>query len=170
MTNQLFANQDATLEGPRSRWLHLVNSGRDAIENWAAPLVFLAIRIWLFGVFFRAGLVKIADWDATLFLFAAEYQVPLLSPELAAFLATGVELLMPALLLLGLLTRVAAVPLAVLTAVIQFVLGGTNPTYDNSEHIYWLLLLCVLISRGPGTLSVDAMLRWLAGRGAGVRG
>lgn len=128
---------------------------RTAAETWLGPLVLLAVRLWLAKVFFNAGLVKISDWDATQYLFATEYLVPVLPPAAAALLATVWELGMPPLLAAGLFTRVAALPLLATTAIIQFVLGASNPVYNNAEHIYWLLLLSVLVVRGPGVLSLD---------------
>ncbi len=57
------------------------------------PAVSLLFRLWIAAIFWQAGLTKIASWDATLYLFNYEYSVPLLPPELAAYLGTGVELL-----------------------------------------------------------------------------
>src|ERR1700693_855597 len=65
----------------------------------------LVLRLGVALAFWRSGNVKIASWSSTLQLFANEYRVPLLPPELAAALATTVELTTPILLLLGLATR-----------------------------------------------------------------
>ncbi len=70
---------------------------------------------------------------------------------------------MPVLLVLGLFTRLAAVPLLAMAMVIQFVLGAANPAFDHIEHYYWMMLMLVLIARGGGTLSLDFLLnRYLA--------
>jgi len=135
----------------------------DLIEAWAAPVLQLAIRLWIARVFFNSGLTKIQDWDATLFLFQEEYRVPLLPTSVAALMGTTFELAMPVLLVVGLATRLAALPLIGMSLVIQFVLGATNPAYDNVEHFYWLFLLLVIAIRGPGPLSVDHLLsRWIS--------
>jgi putative oxidoreductase len=135
------------------------------LNRWLMPLVLLGIRLWIANVFFRSGLTKIADWETTQFLFQMEYKVPLLTPNLAAVLAMFFELAMPVLLVLGLFTRLAALPLLAMTLVIQFVLGASNPAYDNVEHYYWMLLLLILIARGAGVLSLDFLLRrYLLGR------
>jgi putative oxidoreductase len=126
------------------------------ITNLLAPAVLMLVRVWIARVFFLSGLVKIANFDTTVALFAAEYQVPVLSPLFAAVSATAFELLCPVLLVLGLGTRLAVLPLLAMTAVIQF-------TYDqNIQHTYWALLLLVLLSGGPGMLSVDHLIkrRW----------
>ena len=130
----------------------------DVLEHYGAPILDLAGRLWIARVFFLSGLTKIKDWEGTLFLFEYEYAVPVLPFELTAFLATAFELGAPVLLVLGLTTRLAALPLLVMTLVIQFVLGAANPAYDNIQHVYWMFLLAALILRGAGPLSVDRLL------------
>lgn len=125
-----------------------------------APLVDLAIRWDLAQAFFRSGLVKIRNWDGTLYLFHNEYRVPLLPPELAAWLATFGELFFPPLLLLGLAARFAALSLSIvnLVAVISF----WHVLHDNeaalASHFYWGLLLLVTLAHGPGKLSIDHLV------------
>ncbi|MEK9968118.1 MAG: DoxX family membrane protein, partial [Ferrovibrio sp.] len=127
-------------------------------NRFAAAPYLLFIRLWMAEIFWNSGLTKIASWDTTVLLFAEEYKVPLLPPELAAVLGTATELSMPVLLALGLCTRVAALPLMAMTLVIQF-------TYlDKAEHWLWLLSLAVLATRGGGFLSLDAAIRILLGR------
>ena len=138
------------------RAIHRFDKG---LEQWGGALLGLALRAYLGLVFFKAGLTKIADWDSTIFLFQDEYQVPLLSPELAAVLGTGGELVLPLLLWAGFLSRPAALGLFIvnLMAVISYPLLFTFdcPAALN-DHRYWGLLLLVLIVFGPGRLSVDA--------------
>jgi putative oxidoreductase len=129
------------------------------LDTWAAPLADLAIRVALFRVFFYAGLVKINDWNGTLQLFQFEYAVPLLPFGLAALMATSDELICSALVLVGLGARLAALPLLIQSAVIQFSLGAVNPAYDNLEHYLWMAMLFVVIARGPGLLSLDHQFR-----------
>lgn len=76
-----------------------------------SPVLDLGIRLWVANVFWKSGLTKIASWDTTLALFENEYDVPLLSPDVAALLGTGAELLLPVLLVFGLGTRFAAAAL-----------------------------------------------------------
>lgn len=113
------------------------------------PAVLLLVRLWMAHVFFASGLVKIDDFANTVDLFAQEYKVPVIPPYLAAVLSTTFELACPVLLTLGLGTRLAALPLLGMTAVIQF-------TYDqNIQHLYWALLLAVILTVGPGAWSAD---------------
>lgn len=115
--------------------------------------VLLGVRAMMAKVFFLSGLTKVEDWSNTLFLFAEEYHVPLIPPPVAAAMATAVELSCPVLLVLGLGTRLAVLPLLAMTAVIQF-------TYLNhTDHYFWGMLLGVLLCFGPGRLSADHLLR-----------
>lgn len=133
--------------------LALLRSVRTALETYfTAPLLLLA-RFMMAEIFFRAGLVKLASFETTIDLFRDEYRTPFLSPEMAALLATATELTMPVLLLLGFATRLAALPMLAMTAVIQFTY------FYHSEHYFWAFALLTLIIQGPGAWSVDHWLR-----------
>jgi len=126
------------------------------LDAWAAPVADLLIRVALFGVFFGAGLAKVADWNGTLTLFAHDYAVPVLPAATAATMAAFDELVAATLLLVGLGARLAALPLLAQALVIQFSLG---PAYNTLEHWLWIVLLLTVIARGPGLLSLDHMVR-----------
>lgn len=128
------------------------------LEGWPAGLVLLAARVWMASIFFRSGLLKIQNFASAQFLFAEVHPVPFLSPALAAALATGFELVCPVLLALGLLTRLAALPMLAMALVIQFVVGAADPAFWQTEHYYWMLLLGILVTKGGGRLSLDALL------------
>ena len=68
------------------------------LADWGGSLLSLALRLYVGSVFFKAGLAKIRDWDATLALFHDEYHVPLLPPDLAAMMGATGELCLPLLL------------------------------------------------------------------------
>jgi len=93
--------------------------------------------------------------SATFALFAEEYKLPFLSPNLAAYLTTAAEFVLPLLLVLGLLTRVSAFGLLAMTMVIQIFV---YPDAWWTAHANWVALLIVLISRGPGAISVDRLI------------
>ena len=136
--------------------------------EWLAPLGDLAIRLYVANVFWKAGLTKIASWETTVMLFTYEYQVPLLSPEVAALLATFVELVFPVLLVLGLAGRFSAFVLFVFNAMAVISYPDLNDV-GREWHYAWGLLLLVPLLHGPGRLSIDyALGRWWA-RGAGAR-
>ena len=127
-----------------------------AVE-WLQPAAQLLARWYVAGVFFRAGLTKLRDWDTTLALFMDEYKVPLLSPGAAAVLGTGAELILPALLLLGLGGRVAAVGLFVLN-IVAVISVAELPEPALQAHVFWGSLLAALALWGPGRWSLDAVL------------
>ena len=122
-----------------------------------APIVDLAVRIGVASVFFKSGLSKLASWSSTVSLFENEYAVPLLPPELAAYLGTGVELAFPVLLVLGLGSRFAAFVLFVfnIIAVVSYPDLGAAGLKD---HQTWGLLLLVTLLHGPGALSLDRLI------------
>ncbi|MGQ0650769.1 MAG: DoxX family protein [Betaproteobacteria bacterium] len=122
-----------------------------------ASVVDLAIRLLVAEVFFRSGLVKIGNWDGTLYLFRNEYRVPLLSPDAAAWLGTFGELAFPPLLALGLAARFAAASLFILNAVAVVSFWHVLAENDaaRASHLYWAILLLVTLCHGPGKLSID---------------
>jgi putative oxidoreductase len=126
--------------------------------DFLSPGLDLVIRVWVAKVFWDSGLTKIASWDSTVALFTYEYHVPLLSPELAAFLGTAVELSMPVLLVLGLGTRFGAAVLFVFNIIAVISYPDLNEI-GLKDHQYWGLLLLVPLLHGPGRLSIDHFLR-----------
>jgi len=130
----------------------------DGFFNRLKPLALLSARIYLTWVFFASGLTKLRDWDSTLFLFEEEYSVPLLNPELAAYLGTGAELLLPVLLLLGLFSPIGAIGLSVLNIVAVISLEEIAPA-AFTLHIVWGLLLALLVIWGPGKIALDKPLK-----------
>ena len=118
-------------------------------------LLALAARFGIGAVFWLSGRTKVEGWlsisDNAVALFADEYKVPVLSPELAAHLAAYAEHAFPLLLVLGLFTRVSALALFAMTAVIQiFVYPLAWPT-----HLVWAVALLYLAGRGAGSFSLD---------------
>lgn len=123
-----------------------------------APLFDLAIRLWVARVFWLSGQTKIANFDTTLTLFEYEYNVPLLSFEMAAYLATAAELVLPVLLALGLGSRFAALGLFILNYVAVISYPDISAA-GIKDHILWGTMLAMAFFHGPGSLSVDHWLR-----------
>ena len=123
--------------------------------------VLLLVRIAFAGIFWRSARTKVEEgsWltisDTTYFLFAEEYSGVPLPSELAAQLATVSEHVFPILLVLGLFTRLSALALLAMTMVIQIFV---YPEAWWSVHAVWAALALVLILRGGGALSLDALL------------
>jgi putative oxidoreductase len=125
------------------------------------PLSFLLLfaRVATFSVFFRSGLVKLADWNATLQLFDNEYKVPVIPPHIAAYVSASMELGLSSLVLIGLATRFSVLGLLGMVSVIQiFVYPMAWP-----DHIQWLAFMIFIVCRGPGVVSVDYGLGKLFG-------
>jgi putative oxidoreductase len=146
-----------------STLITVISGAVGRLDRVPYALLALPLRAGAASVFWNAAMAKLANWDTTIALFTDEYKVPLLPPELAANLALAIELTTPVLLVLGLLTRAAALVLLGMTAVIEiFVYPLAWPT-----HIQWAAMLLVLLCRGGGPLSLDhvawsAIARWSA--------
>jgi len=131
----------------------------DAVIDWLdrVPYAVLALplRVAAATVFWNSAMAHLANWDTTLELFDTEYRLPLLPPGPAAYLAVGIELVAPVLLVIGLLTRPTALVLLSMTTVIEvFVYPLAWPT-----HIQWAAMMLVLLCRGAGALSLDAAMK-----------
>jgi len=135
------------------------NSLADRIEALLGhSLLALAARLGIGAVFFLSGRTKVDGFlsvnESAYTLFREDYKVPLLPPEFAAHMAAYAEHLLPVLLVLGLATRLSALGLLGMTAVIQiFVYPDAWPT-----HLTWAVALLYLAGRGAGPLSMDHAL------------
>ena len=121
------------------------------------PYALLAIplRLAVATVFWNSAQSHLANWDTTIYMFETDYALPFLPPVPAAYMAVAIEVTTPILLVLGLLTRAAALMLLGMTTVIEvFVYPEAWPT-----HIHWAAMLFVLLARGPGKLSLDRLIR-----------
>jgi putative oxidoreductase len=129
---------------------------RDLANRIPYGAVALLARASIATIFWRAASTKLANFDLTIALFEDEYlrNLPFLPAAPMAYLATAVELAMPALILAGLLTRLATLPLIGMAIFIQlFVYPASWP-----DHLIWIALLAMLLARGPGAISLDALL------------
>ena len=146
------------------------------IIGWfeAIPHSFLAFlaRFSIAAVFWKSGQTKVQGFaidliegrytfgiphfsDSAVGLFQDEYKLPILPPELAAFLATSAEHIFSALILIGFATRFSALALFGMTLVIEiFVYPDAYPT-----HGVWAVCLLYIMKYGPGTFSLDAVLK-----------
>ena len=128
----------------------LVLSIFDQLGRLPLWIIQLMARLAVAAVFWRSGMVKIASWDQTVALFQDEYQVPLLPPEIAAYLGTAMELSCPVLLFFGFAARLGALGLLGMTFVIEvFVYPNNWP-----EHLTWATLLLIVLTRGAGPVSL----------------
>jgi len=135
----------------------LLAQGRSLAERVPYGLLALVSRFAAASVFWRSGQTKVSGFslrEETFVLFREEYRVPLLPPDLAAYLATTAEHVFPVLLVLGFASRLSALGLLGMTMVIQlFVYPDGWP-----EHILWIAPLLLIAARGPGTISLDHLI------------
>ncbi len=125
--------------------------------DFLAPVADLGLRLWVGIVFLKSGLAKIQSMESTIMLFENEFQVPVLSPTIAAYLGTFVELIFPVLLIIGLGGRFAALVLFLFNIVAVISYPGLNP-HGVELHQIWGLMLLVTLLHGPGKLSIDHFL------------
>lgn len=133
------------------------------------PYWFIALcaRVFPAAVFWQSGQTKVAGFHlkpSAVALFQNEYQLPVIDPTAAAYLSAVGEHVLPVLLVLGLATRFAALGLLFMTAVIEiFVYPLAWPT-----HGVWATCFVLVIARGPGEVSIDALIarRFKAAPGA----
>ena len=129
-------------------WLHISDILLD-------PSMDFIRRLALAKVFLLSGLLKIFDWDNALYLSAHEYPVSWMNPVTAATIGVAIELICPVLLALGLMTRLAALPLLILTAVAQTVYQPVN------AQVFWIVILGYWVVMGANKDSLDHVLRGL---------
>jgi putative oxidoreductase len=127
-----------------------------SLERIPIALPVLLMRAGVALVFWRAGQSKLPFGnDNTVTLFREEYALPLLPPELVAYLAAAIELSCPVLLGIGFLTRPTAAILLAQTLIIQLFIYPMN----YPDHLLWTGPLLYLLLRGPGKWSFDAAIR-----------
>ena len=123
----------------------MLEAARNLAERIPDGLIQLVNRIAIANIFWRSGQTKVTGFhirEETFYLFKEEYKVPLLPSDLAAYLATTAEHVLPILLLIGLATRLSALGLLGMTLVIQlFVIPGGWP-----EHLLWFAVLLPIIA------------------------
>lgn len=138
----------------------------DRLTAWLASrlpegLALLVTRAALAGIFWRSGRTKVEEGSAlsisenAYFLFEYEYTGLPIPPDIAVPMATYAEHLFPILLAAGLFTRFAALSLLIMTLVIQIFV---YPEAWWPTHILWVAMAAILVSRGGGMLSLDALL------------
>jgi putative oxidoreductase len=151
--------QSTTLAASRTPALALriAESLLSALNATPHSLIAFAARVFPAAIFWMSGETKVEGWhvkDSAIALFRDEYALPLVDPVVAAHLAAFAEHFFPILLVLGLASRLAALSLLGMTAVIEiFVYPDAWPT-----HGVWATCFLVVIARGPGLLSFDHLI------------
>ncbi len=139
-------------------FVNLVASLIKLLEKTPQSFISALARVIIALVFWKSALTKIDGFsirDATFMLFEYEYNLPVIAPQTAAYMATFAELVFPVLLFIGLASRFSAAALLVMTAVIQ------SFVYPEAYilHGLWAIALLIIIARGPGIFSADFLIR-----------
>lgn len=141
-------------EGVCGIWDRLINCA-EKIPMW---IILLATRVGIAMVFLKSGMTKTSEGlnlaDSTFTLFEYEYALPIIPPDVAAYLATYAEHIFAILLIIGLFSRLSALGLLGMTLVIQIFVYPT--LWDI--HLFWAGALLLIISKGPGLVSLDAAI------------
>ncbi len=149
----------ATLLGGNSNaFINLPASLIRLLEKTPQSFISALARMIIALVFWKSALTKIDGFsirDATFMLFEYEYNLPVIAPQTAAYMATFAELVFPVLLFIGLASRFSAVALLIMTAVIEIFV------YPEAYilHGLWAIALLIIIARGPGIFSIDYLIR-----------
>jgi putative oxidoreductase len=128
-------------------------------------LPLLALRFALAVPFFKSGLTK---WDGffqlsggAVYLFTEEFrlhifgsEIPYPFPLTMATLSGTFEIVLPILLVLGLATRVAALGILCMTAIIQL----TVPEGWANFHLPWAAMALTLLTFGGGKIALDRLI------------
>jgi NADH dehydrogenase FAD-containing subunit/uncharacterized membrane protein YphA (DoxX/SURF4 family) len=111
----------------------------------------LAIRFWLGKAFLTEAVVSMAV-HVPMTMSIASAIAPTVDHVVASPLGGVIATLCPTLLIIGLCSRIVALPLLFEACALQ---GSDGP---SPLHLYWVVLLGWIIVRGPGTISIDALL------------
>lgn len=147
---------------PREGVLGIWDRGMNLAERIPMDLILLMVRIGIAMVFLKSGLTKTTEGltlaDQTFVLFEYEYALPLIPHDIAAYLATYAEHILPALLIVGLAGRLAALGLFFMTLVIQIFV------YPDlwDIHLFWAGALLLIVAKGPGMVSLDKAVSMVA--------
>ena len=126
--------------------------------KWIESGALLLTRLALAQVFWSSGRTKVVEgtWfqiDETQYYLFEEFGLPI-SPQIMVPMSMYAEFFLPILVALGLFTRIGAAGLLGMTLVIQFFVF---PEAWWPVHSLWAALALVLISRGGGLFSLDAI-------------
>ena len=132
------------------------------LGGWLQPALLLVIRGWWGWSFFLTGKGKLMNLDKTASFFAS-LDIPM--PKLNAVLAGSTECFGGLLLLLGLFSRLASMPL-IFTMLVAYATADkealhsvlSDPDKFTGATPFLFLLACVVVfAFGPGKMSLDAL-------------
>jgi len=128
--------------------------------NRETPEVTRDIGLLVFRVVFgglmllQHGYPKLTGFSAK----AGSFPDPIgMGSELSLSLAVSAEFFCAALVIVGLATRIAAIPLIITMAVAVFYIHGADPLADKEMALLYGTAFLTLFLSGPGRLSLDAV-------------
>lgn len=132
--------------------------------SWQAAFGLLALRLFAAYEFLESGLEKLNGKGNWLLISANQFSpFHLLSDTVNWNLAMWAELVLPALLIVGLATRLSALGLMVVTAVawsaVHAGLGYNVCDNGYKMALIYLVVLFPVLLQGAGRLSLDALLK-----------
>jgi putative oxidoreductase len=131
----------------------------DAVRDWLGRFPLSILQLMMrFGVglyWFKGALLRIQSPEFGLKLFQEEYKVPSLDPALALHLANFNETVCSCLLMLGLFSRLATLPLLVQQLLIIQIFVFPQSYVDSLLQGSCLLFI---LTRGPGVFSLDHLM------------
>lgn len=119
-------------------------------------LALLILRLAAGGLMVFHGMGKFADLLAGKDQF---YDFIGLGPVVSLGLAVFAEFFCAILVLVGLYTRLACIPLIITMAVACFLVHAGDPISDRELSIFFLANYCALAITGPGAFSVDRLIK-----------
>lgn len=127
---------------------------RELINKILIPIADLSVRIWVGLIFWNAGIHKIFNINATVWLFNNEYMVPLISPTFVAYVSVGLDLVFAVLLIIGLFGRLSALVLLTLN-ILAMIFYKQLGAGAFAWHELLSLLLFISLAHGPGKIALD---------------
>jgi putative oxidoreductase len=140
-----------------------------AIANYLQAPLLLALRVFFFWQLFLSGKGKLLNIDKTAEFFGS-LNIPM--PVLSVYLAGVTECFGGLLLVIGLASRLVAIPVA-----FTMIVAYATADYDSLTGIFsdpdkfvgaapfpFLLSALLVLAFGPGAISVDALIKWFVAR------
>lgn len=121
------------------------------VKHILPSIILFIARIWIGYIFFGGIMYKLQDYSRSIMGFTNYYLVPFLSPIFSHYISLTFEITGAALLVLGLFTRFAALPIIAITVGIIFLA-------PQAGDKYWLLIIFIITSFGAGKISLDHLI------------
>lgn len=128
----------------------------------STDLAALLLRITIGGIFIYYGYMKLSGYNEMVKMMGDPIG---LGPKLSLQLVIFAEFFCGAFVLLGFLTRLTIIPIAIVMAVAYFISHANDPFLTKHTVLIYLFLSVVIFILGSGRFSVDALLFKNSNRG-----